>query len=89
MKKKTEAVLLVSDLKAMVKWTLVLIYGRLYINDYYHGNILFESQMRLVFNEVLENIHLFLFFQVSAEKMGDFRFWIESDYWRVSFCFRS
>ena len=23
------------------------------------------------------------------KKMGDFRFWIESDAWRVSFCFRS
>ena len=48
-----EAVLLVPDIKAVVIWTLVLIYGRFYITDYYQGNILFESQMRMVFNEVL------------------------------------
>ena len=33
-KKTPEAVLLVPDLKTMTKWTLVLIYGRLYITDY-------------------------------------------------------
>ena len=54
MEKKTEAVLLVPDLKTMVKWTLVLIYGRLYITAYYKGGVIFESQMRTVFNENLE-----------------------------------
>ena len=49
-----EEVLLVSDLKTMVEWTLVLIYGRLYINYYSQGKILFESQMIIVFNEVPE-----------------------------------
>ena len=33
-KKKLEVVLLVLDLKNMVKWKLVLIYGGLYITDY-------------------------------------------------------
>ena len=52
--KKLEAVLLVPDLKTMVKWTLVLIYGRFYITAYFQGKIIFESQMIMVFNEVLE-----------------------------------
>ena len=52
--KKLEAVLLVPDLKTIVKWTLVLIYGRFYITAYSQGKIIFESQMRILFNEVLE-----------------------------------
>ena len=84
-----EAVLLIPDLKTMVKLTLVLIFGRFYINDYSQGKIIFEIQIIMVFNAVLKNIHIFFFFQVSERKRGDFRFWIESDAWRVSFCFRS
>ena len=57
-----EAVLLVPDLKTMVKWTLVLIYGRFYINDYSQGEIIFEIQTRMVFIEVLEKyLHTPLF----------------------------
>ena len=40
--------------KTMVKWTLVLIYGRLYITAYTQGKIIFESQTRMVFNEFPE-----------------------------------
>ena len=65
-----EAFLLVPDIKTTVKWALLLIHGRFYITDYSQGKILFESQIRMVFNEVLENIYLFLFFQVSEEKNG-------------------
>ena len=36
-----EAVLLVPDLKAMVKWTPVVIYGRIYITAYFQGKIIF------------------------------------------------
>ena len=36
-----------------------------------------------------KSIYIFIFFQVSEEKMSGFRFWIEGDAWRVSFCFRS
>ena len=39
--KKSEAVLLVQDLKTMAKWTLVLTYGRLYITAYSKGGIIF------------------------------------------------
>ena len=66
--KKLEAVLLVPDLKNMVKWTLVLIYGRLYIPAYSQGKIIFESQIRMVFNEVLVKDLRIPFFQVSEEK---------------------
>ena len=59
--KKTEAVLLVPDLKTKVKWTLVLICGRFYINAYSQGKIIFEIQMIMVFNEALENIYVFVF----------------------------
>ena len=44
--------LLVPDLKIIVKWKLVLIYGRFYITTYSQGKILFENQTRMVFNEV-------------------------------------
>ena len=60
--KKAEAVLLVPDLKTMVKLILVLIYGRFYINDYSQGKILFESQMIMVFNEVLGEIFTYSYF---------------------------
>ena len=59
--KKTEAVLLVPDLKNKVKWTLVLIYGGFYINAYSQGKIIFESQMIMVFNEALEKIYTYCF----------------------------
>ena len=49
---KLEVILLVPDLKIMVKWTLVIIYGRFYINAYSQGKIIFESHMIMVFNEV-------------------------------------
>ena len=62
-----EAVLLVPDLKNTVKWTLVLIYGRFYITDYYQVKILFESHMRMVFNAVTGEKNVFLFFRVSEE----------------------
>ena len=52
--KKLEAVLLVADLKTMVTWTLVLIYGRFYITAYSQGKINFEGQMIMVFIEVFE-----------------------------------
>ena len=54
MEKKSEAVLLVTDVKIMVKWTLVLICGRFYITAYSQGKIIFEIQIIMVFNEVLE-----------------------------------
>ena len=57
--------------------------------DYSPGKVLFESHMRMVFNEVPGKKCVFLFFQVSEETMDDFRFWIENDAWRVSFCFSS
>ena len=56
--------------KTTVKWTLVLIYARFYITDYSQGKIIFESQMIMVFDEVLEKIYVFLFFQASEEKIG-------------------
>ena len=59
---KMKAVILVPDIKTMVKWTLVLIYGRFYINDYSQGKILFESQMIMVFNEVLGEIFTYSYF---------------------------
>ena len=48
-----EAILLVPNLKNMAKWTLVLIYGRFYITNFTQGKLLFEIQIRTVFNEVL------------------------------------
>ena len=74
----------------MVKWTVVLICGRLYITDYSQGEIIFENQTRMVFNEVLEKyLRIPLFPGQRRKKMGGFRFWIESDAQGVSFCFRS
>ena len=77
-------------MKTIVKWTLLPIYGRFYITDYSQVNIIFETKMRMAFNEVLEKISTYSsFYRPVKNKMGDFRFWIESDAWRVSFCFRS
>ena len=74
----------------MVKWTLVLIYGRFYIIAYSQGSIIFEGQVIMVFNEVPGKIFTNSSFSGSMKKkMDDFRFWIESDAWRISFCFRS
>ena len=87
--KKSEAVLLVPDLKTMVKWTLVLIYGTLYITAYYQGKIIFKIHTGMVFNEFLGKRFTYPSFSRSVNKMGGFRFWIESDSWRVSFCFIS
>ena len=56
--------------KTTVKWTLVLIYARFYITDYSQGKIIFESQMILVFNEVLEKYLCIPLFKVSEEKNG-------------------
>ena len=74
--------------KTNVKWKLVLMYGRFYITYHSQGKILLESQMIMEFNEVLEKYSRIPPFHVSEEKMGDFRFWVESDAWGVSFCFR-
>ena len=63
-----EAVLLVPDLKTMVNCKLVLIYGRLYITAYNQGKIIFESQKRMVFNEVPEKIFTYSSFSESAKK---------------------
>ena len=59
---KAEAVLLVSDIKTMVKWTLVIIYGRIYIAEYSQVKIIIKSQIRMLFNDVLEKyLHISLF----------------------------
>ena len=58
-----KVVLLVSELKTKVKWTLVVIYCRFYITDYSQWNIIFESQTIMVFNEVLGEKYIFLFFK--------------------------
>ena len=63
-----EAVSLVPDLKTMVKWTLVLIYGRLYITDYSQGKIIFEIQMRTLSNEVPGEIFTYSSFSRSVKK---------------------
>ena len=81
---------MVPDIKTMLKLILVLIYGRFYITAYSQGKIPFESQMRILFNEVLGKIsRRSSFSRLVKKKKGDFRFLIESDAWRVSFCFRS
>ena len=68
-REKLEVVLLVQDPKTMVKWTLVTIYGRFYITDYYQGKTIFESHMRMVFNEFLEKFTYSSFFR-SVKKNG-------------------
>ena len=50
------------------KMALVLIYGRLYITAYLQGNIIFESQKRIVFNDVLGKIFTYYSFFRSAKK---------------------
>ena len=52
----------------MAKWSLVLIYGRLYITVYCQGKIIFESEMIIVFNEVLGKIFMYLSFSRSVNK---------------------
>ena len=74
----------------MVKWALILIYGRFYITNYYQGKIIFESKMVILFNELQGKRLTYSSLSRSVKKkMGDFRFWIESDALRVPFCFRS
>ena len=63
-----EAILLVPELKTMVKWTLVLIYGRLYITSYYQKKIIFEIQTIMVFNEALVKISVYSSFSRSVKK---------------------
>ena len=54
--------------KNMVKWTLVLIYGRFYITDYFQGKMIFESQTRMLFNEVPEKRFTYSSFSGSVKK---------------------
>ena len=73
--KKLESVLPVPNLKTMVKWTLVLIYGRLYKIVYSQGKIIFESQITMVFNKVLGKIFLYSSFSRSVKKK-----WVASSF---------
>ena len=52
----------------MVKWTLVLIYGRLRITAFSQGKIIFEIQMRILFNEVPGEIFTYSSFSRSVKK---------------------
>ena len=52
----------------MVKWTLILFYGSGYITDYPQGNIIFESQMIMVFNEVPEKRFTYYSFSRPGKK---------------------
>ena len=64
----------------MVELKLVIIYGRLYITSYSQVNIIFDSQIIMVFNESPEKRFTYSSFSRSAKKkMGGFKFWIESD----------